>query len=180
MTIKGKILVLAVIAAAMFRIIPHAPNFTPIGALALFGAAYFDRKAWAFIVPALAIFISSLFINNVLRNPASFVWFDGNFVSQVLGFAAITLMGLFTLKKVKVSNVLISSLSASLLFFLISNFGEWTTGLNHPVTGQGLIECYVTAIPFFWNTLAGDLVYCAALFGGYELARRQIPALARA
>ncbi len=180
LNIKSSILILTILAAAFSRLIPHAPNFTPIGAVALFGAAYFSRKYLAFLVPAVSIFISSLVINNVMFHPESFVWFDYNFISQILGFALISLMGMYTLKQVKFRNVLFSSISASLIFFVVSNFGDWMSGMMYPQTLEGLALCYRNAIPFFWNTLAGDLVYCGILFGGFELVRRNVPALAHA
>ena len=66
---------------------------------------------------------------------------------------------------------------ASSLFFLMSNFGVWTTGLMYPLTVQGLIACYTAALPFFLNTLAGDLLYSSALFGSFELVRYRFPVL---
>ncbi len=178
--IKTGILVLVVLAAAFSRLIPHPTNFTPIGALALFGAAYFSNRFIAFLIPALAIFLSSLVINNVVYQPESFVWFYEDFPGQILAFGLITLLGLGLLKQVKVKNVLLSSLAASIILFVITNFSAWLTTGMYPQTWSGLVQCYTMAIPFFGNTILGDLVYCGVLFGGYEWARRQVPALARA
>ncbi|MHB1277581.1 MAG: DUF6580 family putative transport protein [Bacteroidia bacterium] len=178
--IKNGILVLVVLAAAFSRLIPHPTNFTPIGAIALFGAAYFSNRLIAFLIPALAIFLSSLVINNAVYQPESFVWFYEDFPAQILAFGLITLLGLGLLKQVKVKNVLLSSLAASILLFVITNFSAWLTTGMYEQTWSGLVQCYTMAIPFFGNTILGDLVYCGVLFGGYEWARRQVPALARA
>ncbi|MGH8119316.1 MAG: DUF6580 family putative transport protein, partial [Gammaproteobacteria bacterium] len=67
-----------------------------------------------------------------------------------------------------------SVLAGAVLFFILSNLGDWLTGLNYPMTWQGLLECYTMAIPFFRNTLSGDLFYAACLFGIYELCARML------
>ncbi|MBP5474427.1 MAG: hypothetical protein J6X92_06710, partial [Bacteroidales bacterium] len=69
-------------------------------------------------------------------------------------------------------------LLASVIFFLISNFGTWASGLM-PYTKDfsGLMTCYAAGIPFFKNTLMGDLFYCGVMFGIYELVKAKVPAL---
>lgn len=178
--IKNGILVLVVLAAAFSRLIPHPHNFTPIGAVALFGAAYFSNRFIAFLVPALAIFLSSLVINNVVYQADSFVWFYADFPAQILAFGLVTLMGFGLLKQIKVKNVLLASLSASLILFIITNFSAWLTTGMYQQTFSGLMLCYEMAIPFFSNSVIGDLVYCGILFGGYEWVRGQVPALKHA
>ena len=177
---KTGILVLVVLAAAFSRLIPHPHNFTGIGAIALFGAAYFSNRFVAFLVPALAIFLSSLVINNVLYQADSFVFFYDDLLGQLLAFGMITLLGFGLLKKIKVNNVILASFSASIILFVITNFSAWLTTGMYELTWSGLVQCYAMAIPFFGNTILGDLVYCGVLFGGFEWARRQVPALARA
>ena len=175
--LRNNVLLLVVLAAAFSRLIPHAPNVTPIGALALFGAAYFNRKYVSLLVPVLAIFLSSLVINNVMYQSAGFVWFDINFPAQIIAFTLVALVGMRWLKTIKFSNVLGSSISASLIFFIISNFSTWLSDGMYPMTFEGLVLCYEMAIPFFWNTLLGDMMYVAILFGGFELAKKQFPVL---
>jgi hypothetical protein len=68
-------------------------------------------------------------------------------------------------------------LASSVLFFVITNFGVWAFDAFYPKTWEGLIACYVAAIPFFQNTLIGDLLYTAVLFGGFALLERQLPIL---
>lgn len=178
--IKNGILVLAVLAAAFSRLIPHPTNFTPIGAIALFGAAYFSNRLIAFLIPALSIFLSSLVINNLLYQTESFVWFYDDFPAQILAFGLMTLLGLGLLKQIKVKNVLLASLSASIILFVITNFSAWLTTGMYEQTWAGLMHCYAMAIPYFGNSILGDLFYCGVLFGGYEWARREVPSLAQA
>ncbi len=172
-----------VFVVGLFRLVPHAfslPgmfNFSPLGGMALFGAAYFSRKYMAFLLPFLALWISNLLVNNLFysRFYDGFVWFTNWEV--YLAFAMIVVLGFGMLKKISPGRVLAASLSASVLFFLVTNFFVWYSGTMYPKNAGGLLTCYVSAIPFFWNTLAGDLLYAALLFGGFEWMKHRYPAL---
>ena len=166
------VLTVFVVLAALSRLVPHPMNVTPIAAMALFGAAYFNRKL-LFVIPVLALFVSDLLVNNILYSSyyQHFVFFYQGAFFVYLSFFLIAGLGVFLLKKIAVKNIILSSLLASTLFFLISNFGVWMTGTMYPHTFGGLIACYTMAIPFFGNTLLGDLFYVGVLFGGYELVK---------
>jgi len=150
-----------VLVGALARIIPHTPNFAPIGAMALFGGAYMSKKQ-AFILPMLAMIISDLFIG-----------FDSIPMRlTVYGtFLIMVVIGLWLKNHLNAKNVLFSSLGASVLFFVTTNFAVWVFGSMYPHTFDGLTESYFLAIPFFRNTLTGDLFYSGAFFGGYEFLR---------
>lgn len=167
------ILVVMIIAAALSRLLPHPPNFTPIGGMALFGAAYFTKKYWALIIPILALWFSSLLLDNIVyaQYYDGFVWFSNPMV--YIAFVAIVAFGWLSLKKIKPANLLGASLGASLIFFIISNLGSWVSYGMYPMNLAGLLECYIAAIPFFPSTLAGDLFFTAVLFGGYELIKNR-------
>ena len=173
------ILSLLVLLAAFSRIIPHPSNFAPIGAMALFGAAYFSKKTITFLIPILSLWLSDLFINNVIYAQYfdGFVFFYPGFYWNYLAFVLIGAVGLLLLKKTKLQHILLASLSASALFYLVSNFGVWASGTMYPMSFNGLITCYTAAIPFFKNTVMSDLVYCGVLFGAFEFAQYKIPAL---
>lgn len=149
-----------IILTALSRLVPHPPNFAPIGALALFGGAYFTDRKYAFVVPLLALFISDLFIG--LHNLMFFVYG---------GFALIVLIGFKLRSNKKIIPIALSALAASFVFFIVSNFGVWAIGSFYSKNFTGLIECYVAAIPFIHNTFAGDLFYTTVLFGGFKLAQ---------
>lgn len=172
------IIVLMIVVAALSRLLPHPPNFTPIGGMALFGAAYFSKKYLAFIIPLLALWMSDLVLNNVIY-PIQFPeYYDGTFAWGISpwiysSFALIVLLGFGLLKKVKIPTLIGSSVLASILFFLLTNFGVWASGTAYPMTFDGLMTCYAAGIPFFWNTLAGDLFYVGVLFGGYAFAQQR-------
>lgn len=168
-----------ILFAAISRLIPHPANFAPIGGMALFGAAYYSKRYWVFIIPIVSMWISDVILNNVVYGQYfdHFVWFYSGSLFTYAAFALIVLLGMFSLKKVKVPHLIVSALGASLIFFLVSNFGVWFSGMMYPPNFGGLMACYTAGIPFFKNTIAGDLVYTAVMFGVFELSAKRFPAL---
>lgn len=168
-----------IIFAALTRLLPHAYNFTPIGAIALFGAAYFTRKKWALIIPLAAIWMSDLLLNNIIYSEfyEGFTLFTSGFLYIYGSIALIVILGYYLLKKITFGRVLGGALGASVIFFIVSNFGVWISGSMYPLTLEGLITCYAAAIPFFHYTIAGNVVYSALLFGAYEWMKATYPAL---
>lgn len=179
MSLRTGMIALFIFFAALSRLLPHPHNFTPIGGMALFGAAYFSRKYLAFLIPVAAMWLSDLALNNLIYAKvypefySGFSWFGSVYV--YVGFVLIALMGISLLKKVAPVNLLGASLTASVIFFLITNFGSWLADPLYPKNATGLVSAYVAGIPFFWNTLAGDLFYTAVLFGGFAMVRRRFP-----
>ncbi len=172
------IVAILIVVAALSRLLPHPPNFTPIGGMALFGAAHFKKKHLAFIIPLVALWISDLILNNIVYG----AYYDGfSWMGMPMVYAAfilIAIMGTSVIKKVKVSNVILASLIASSIFFLLTNMGSWWANPLYPKTLLGLGEAYVAGIPFFLNTITGDLFFSGVLFGSYELIKRQYPVYA--
>lgn len=177
--IRFGILFLLVLLAALSRLIPHPPNFAPIGAMALFGSAYFSKKHIALIMPVLSMWLGDIVINNTIYAQYfdGFTFFYHGFYWTYLAFVLIGLVGFILLKRTKPQNIFVASLTASILFFLISNFGVWTSGTIYTKDFSGLLTCYTAAIPFFKNSLMGDLVYCGILFGSFEFAQHKFPIL---
>ena len=161
--------------AAITRLLPHPHNFTPIGAIALFGAAYFNRQWLMLAIPFAALFLTDLFINNVIYREI----YGGKFTMITSGwiylaFALIMLAGMGILKnKVTGVRVLGASISASAIFFLVTNFSVWAESGMYPKTAAGLAACYTAGIPFLGNTILGDLFFSAAMFGVYEWAKQK-------
>lgn len=164
-----KIILLTIIIAlaAISRLIPHPFNFTPIGAIGLFGAAYFKPKWLAFLIPIAALWLSDIIIMNgpMAAFYEGFQWFGHTAV--YLAFIIIIGIGFLLRGRVNVKSVIGASLGSSLLFFIITNAGVWLSSIVYPNTFSGLIACFTAAIPFFWSTLAGDLFYCGVMFGSY-------------
>lgn len=149
-----------IIAGVILRLVPHLPNFAPIAAMALFGGVYLSKK-YALILPIAALIISDIFIG--FYNP----WI----MASVYGsFLLIGLVGLHLRRHKAVPNVIIATLSGSVLFFLITNFAVWAVPHSlYPHTWQGLMQSYIMGLPFFRNTILGDLFYVGAMFALMEL-----------
>lgn len=158
------------------RAIPHMPNFSPLGALCLFGAAYYSKKWQALLIPILFVWISDLWINNVLyfQYFEKFTWFYPGFYWQYISYILICVLGFFLFKKIKIQNILIGSFACSFLFFTISNFGVWYSSKLYPPTIDGLIMCYIAGIPYLKGTLMGDLFYSFVLFGAFEYFQQKV------
>lgn len=170
---------LMVLLAAFSRLLPHPPNFAPIGAMALFGAAYFSQRYLSFLIPIVSMWLSDLVLNNVVYSQyfSHFVWFYQGCYWTYGAFILIGLIGFVALKRIKIQNLILASLLASVIFFIVSNFGVWISTNMYPKNFGGLTACYTAGLPFFKNTLMGDLVYTGVLFGAFEFAQRRIPAL---
>lgn len=160
------VLVCMILAAAASRLIPHPPNVAPVTAVALFGGAYLSDKRLAFLVPVAALFLSDLILG--LYPHMEIVYGS---------FAVVVCIGLLLRKRRTPLRIAGAALASSALFFIITNFGVWAFDALYPRTMAGLVACYVAAIPFFRNTLMGDALYTAILFGGFALAEKWFPAL---
>jgi hypothetical protein len=164
-----------ILAAAASRLIPHPPNFSPIGALALFGGACFPSKRTAFLVPLAAMLVSDLAIG-LLRGDLS-LGFHGLIPVVYGSFALIVCLGFWLRRRRNAMPIAGAALASSIIFFVLTNFGVWAFGSWYPKTWEGLVGCYVAAIPFFHNTLLGDAFYVSVLFGGLALAEKRWPVL---
>jgi hypothetical protein len=155
-----------IVVAADSRLIPHPPNLASVTAVALFGGAYLYERRLAFLVPMAALFLSDLVLGFYSR-----MW-------VVYGsFALVVCIGLLLHRRRTPAAIASAALASSILFFVLTNFGVWVFGSLYPKTMEGLLACYVAAIPFFQNTIMGDALYTTVLFGGFSLAERWWPVL---
>lgn len=157
-TSKILILSILILAAVSSRLLPHPPNFTAIAAVALFAGAHFRSRILAFLVPFIAMFISDLIIG-----------FHNTLIPVYAAFALTVGIGIYISEKKNPHHIALGALTSSVLFFLITNFAVWLAGGMYPMNFPGLMMCYAAAIPFFQNTLAGDLFFTGLLFGSYYL-----------
>ncbi|MGV3561385.1 DUF6580 family putative transport protein [Larkinella arboricola] len=161
-----------ILLTALSRLLPHPYNFTPVAALALFGAATFERKSLGLIIPLAAMLVSDVLIG-----------FHSGMGSVYGSFAAIWALGLVFLRNITVTRVAGVSLLSSALFFLITNFAVWYGSPFYPQNPQGLLASYAAGLAFyngqsfFLNGVLGDLTFSAVLFGSYYLLQRQFPVL---
>ncbi len=158
---KVLVAIVLVCFCTLARIAPHPDNFAPIAAVSIFSAFYFRHMSSSWAVSLSALVLSDLWLGTYKVMP----WVYGSFL-------LIGLLGKLLQNKLSVFRVFATSLSASLLFFLLTNFGEWWHSPLYEKSMSGLLNSYVSAIPYFWNTLAGDLFYTTVLFGVYAALSR--------
>ncbi len=154
-----------ILVAASFRLIDHLPNFTPVGAIALFAGAYITNRILAFIVPLAALLLSDLYLG----------FYGWEMLVPYIGFLLTILMGFNLQNNKSAVRVGLTSIAASVVFYVFTNFALFYPETLYPHTFAGIIESYVAGIPFFRNALAGDLFYSAALFGSFYLITINIP-----
>tara|TARA_B100000315_G_C14489527_1_gene546895 strand:- start:154 stop:669 length:516 start_codon:yes stop_codon:yes gene_type:complete len=155
------IIPLIIILAAITRLIPHPPNFTPIIAMGIFGSAYIQNRSLAVLIPISAMFLSDLF----LGFHATIYWVYGSLL-------LVSILGMILVNKVNIGKCVAAALSGSFLFFIITNFGVWLSSGYYSNNLDGLLTCYTLALPFLGNTLIGTLFYTIVMFAGYELVQR--------
>ncbi len=139
---------------AFLRLIPHPPNFTPLGAMALYGTTIFNKKWHGLVVSLFALFLSDLFLG--LHTTMFYVY---------ASFGLIAVLGIYLKKNFNGKKLAACSLIGSFLFYLITNFGMWLHYDFYPHTANGLLLCYIAGLPYLFNTLAGDMLYNFVFFG---------------
>lgn len=158
--------VLAILLIAFSRLLPHPWNFAPVTASAIFGGMYLSKK-WAFIIPLGSMLVADLFLGFSLT--------DVPFVYGSIALSAL-IGGWIGAKReqkaVFITSLLFGTLSSSVLFYVVTNFGSWLTLSMYSKDLTGLMQSYVMAIPFFKNSLAGDLFFVSVFVIVYELAVR--------
>src|SRR4030095_2454209 len=163
------LITILVLAAAASRLIPHPPNFAPITALALFSGANFSREWLAFVIP-----LSALLLSDVVLGFYRQMWI-------VYGsFCLIASIGLLLRNRTSANTVAGASLVSSLLFFFLTNLCVWVFGSLYPKTAEGLVTCFVAALPFLQNTIMGDGFYAVLLFGALHIAETKWPVIREA
>lgn len=159
---------LIVLLAVLARFAPHPPNFSPVFGALLFGGARLKGRDSVWFPVALLAVSDIVLTTQVYRMrlgwTQALVW---------LGFAAVALIGRWLRSRISVRPVLAASLAGPTAFYLISNFAVWLGGRMYPPTWDGLVMCYVAALPFFRNSLISSLLFSGFLFGVYEFYRRK-------
>ena len=156
-----------IIMAALSRFLPHPPNFTPIAALALFSGACIGNKKLAFLLPLGGMLLSDLIFELVKPGYGFHITMPYVYGS----FLLIILLGMLN-KKLAPGKLLATSLAGSVLFFAITNFGTWLA--YYPHTMAGFTQNYLMALPFFHNSIVGDVFFNLVLFGGLYFATSKV------
>lgn len=156
-------LVIALLLIALgiaMRLLPHEPNFAPVGAIALFGGAILGWQTAVWLPLAIMMGADMLigFYPGML-----FTW---------TGFVIVSLFGTLLRRCGLLTRISLGAIGSGIIFYVISNFGVWMTSGMYPATIPGLLDCYYMALPFLRTSLLADLFYSAILFGVYALAMK--------
>lgn len=166
---------IVLLVAGVTRALPHPPNFAPIDAMALFGGAYLTNRRLAFLLPLVAMMFSDLLLEGLHQiGLREYSGLHTTMLFVYVSMIAISGIGMLLKDRIKPLYLIGGSLAASTLFFIVTNFGVYASGL-YGTEPTGLIATYVLGIPFFGPTALGDLFYTGVLFGGFELLKSRMP-----
>lgn len=149
-----------IVMGFMMRLAPHAPNMVPVAAIAIFAGSYLNKKAVPW-VPLAIMVLSDLIIG--LHGVVFYTW--GAFI--LIGF-----LGMRLRERRTPLNIFGTTVSAALIFFVVTNFGVFLAWYPH--TWEGFATCYIKAVPFLRNTMISNVIFAFVLFGLYELARKLV------
>ena len=166
---KRSITLSAIIAlAALSRLLSHPPNVTPIAAMALFGGVYLRGRKVAFLLPIAALFFIDLVLGFTVYGTVLLKSQPVVYLCMLITVA----IGRHIQTNRSALKIMLATLASALMFYLVTNFAVWTFDTLYPKTWSGLITCYTAAIPFFRNSLVGDVAFAAVLFGGFAALER--------
>jgi len=162
---KNAIILLLIIFGLVYRLTAHHPNFSPMGAIALFSGFYFKKIRYA-LIPLFIMILSDVFLG---------FYELGIMLSVYLSYAVFAFLGVAVSKHKSMLYPLFGSLAGSIFFYVFTNLAVWLFGNWYPHTSQGLLQSYINALPFFRNSFTGDLIFTLILFGSYAYVRRYLP-----
>ncbi len=176
------IILLFIVAIAAWRVMigtdmenSAMANFTPIGAMALFGGVYFTRmKSFAF--PLLALWLSDILLNRLVFYGEWVFFYDG-FLWVYGAFALMVLVGKWMQANKSVAKFVSSSVAIVFIHWIVTDICVWLSSPLYPLTLEGFILCLIAAIPFELNLLAGTLIYGSVMFGAFEWSKKYVPEL---
>jgi hypothetical protein len=166
-----------ILAVALTRLLPHPPNFSPVEAMALFGGAYFSKRAWAVWAPLLALFVSDLALGLLMGGEYFSYFVSAGFWLVYATVALLSVLGFGLRGRVSAMRVGGFGLLGATIFFMVTNFGVWYGSAFYPQSAAGLAAAYTAGLPFFQNGILGTLFYALVLFGSYALIKQRAPGL---
>ncbi len=158
-----------ILIAVVTRLIPHLPNFSPVLAIALFSGFFISNKRLAVLIPLTIMLLSDIIIG-----------FHQSMLAVYLCFFLMVLVGFRLSDKINFTKAILATFAGSIVFFLVTNFYFWLFSGMYTMNYAGLVDCYVRAIPFYRNSILGDLAYMGVLYGSYQLFHRYVTSLSSA
>ena len=150
-----------VLLAIFSRLIPHPPNFTPFMAIAIFSGFQLQSKRISLLIPFIALFLSDLILG-----------FYPSMWAVYLSIALISCLSVFLKRQKALTSIGLTTIFGSFLFFVLTNFAVWIQTTAYSKNWQGLSQCYMMALPFFRNSILGDVFYTTTLFLLYEVVQK--------
>jgi hypothetical protein len=178
-TPKFLLVLTVILAATVFRVLPHWPNFTPLAAIALLSGAFVSNRVLSLLMPLMAMLISDIVtisLVNAQWTTASAYFTDPGTLLIYVSYMLMTLIGMRLQHNQSAGKLAISGLACSILFFVLSNFGVWMVN-TLPKNFGGLLQTYALGIPFFSYDLAGNIFYTFAAFGLIRILMNTWPSL---
>jgi len=157
------LIIFLILLGILLRFVPHDPNFAPIGAIALFSTSYLPKR-YSWSIALIVMLMTDIF----LGFHSVMIWVYGSYLLIAL-FNSEEKLSRFSYKK-----LITKALFSSVLFYLLTNFGVWISTDLYAKNLQGFSECYFLALPFFRNTLMGDMFYSLVFFGGYNYLKNSV------
>lgn len=145
-------------------------NFTAIGAVALLSGSLLRKPIESLAMPLTVLLTSDLILNKLVYGVEGLFYAGAAYV--YVPILIMTLISRFV-SKLNIKNFVGLSVAFTIVFFLVSNFGVWQVGFTYPLTAQGLMTCYIAALPFALNTLAGTLLYGGVIMAAYNALTHQ-------
>ena len=148
-------IIFLIVVASLIRLAPHPPNFTPILSIALFSGVFLKNK-YGFLIPMIIMVLSDFYIGNYQMS----IWvYSSLLILYFIGENS---------QKLNTNFILKTSVLGSFIFFLTTNFGVWIVG--YPKSLDGILTCYIAALPFYKNTLISTLLYSSVFYLIYVLS----------
>ncbi|MBK8054058.1 MAG: hypothetical protein IPK35_12510 [Saprospiraceae bacterium] len=172
---KMIVVVLLMIIGAFSRLIPHVPNFTPTEGITIFGVAFLGRKYLSIILPCVLIYLTDFVINNTVARSfftevEGTVWFSNYMIFNVISLVLVVFTTSIILKKINIVSVALAAILASVIFYVITNFGAlFSPASLYTKDFSGLMQSYLAGLPFFRTSLFSNLMFTTIIFGSYYI-----------
>ena len=153
---KVYIFLVSIFVLSQFRLIDHPWNFTPVLAFGILAGYYLKNVLYGY-----GLVIASMILGDFIIGFHYLIFFT------YFGLLFSVIIGNY-INQLKLTQILLSSISSAILFFIVSNFGVWLLSGFYPANMQGLIECYIAGIPFFRSTLLSTLIFVFILKWSYD------------
>ena len=160
-------LIITLIAVGIASRFLFITNFTALGAVAILGGSLMRKPLEGLAMPLITLFLSDLILNNLVYVGSGFTLFYDGAAYVYLPILAMAFISRYV-KQLNTAKYVGLSVVFAIFFFVVSNYGVWQTGLTYPLTTQGLIACYIAALPYALSTLAGTLLYGGVIMFTYK------------